>query len=111
MKRRVPMTERLGIALLLLASLTACSSMPGMHHKTPADKLGWKLGCQAWTFRKMTLTETLTTLNGLGIHYIEIYPGQRFSPEKGAVIFDHNASDDLVREFLAKCKAADVKPV
>ena len=45
------------------------------------DKLGWKLGCQAWTFRKLSLFETLDTLNGLGVHYIEIYPGQRLSPE------------------------------
>lgn len=74
------------------------------------DKLGWTLGCQAWTFREMTLSETLDTLNGLGIRYVEIYPGQPFSPENKAK-FDHNAPPELVEQFLAKCKSANVTPV
>ena len=41
-----------------------------------AAKLGWRIGCQAWTFNKRTLFETIDQVNALGVHYIEAYPGQ-----------------------------------
>lgn len=75
------------------------------------DKLGWKLGSQAYTFRKLSLLETVDTLAGLGLRYIEIYPGQRFSPDKADVRFDHNAPAELIEQFQAKCKSAGIAPV
>jgi sugar phosphate isomerase/epimerase len=36
----------------------------------------WKLGSQAYTFRRFTFLETLDKLSDLGIHYVEAYPGQ-----------------------------------
>ena len=37
------------------------------------EQLGWRLGAQAYTFRALTLYETIDTLNALGIKY-EIRP-------------------------------------
>jgi sugar phosphate isomerase/epimerase len=98
-----------GVPLLAADAPDAGKSKPTLNNEA-LEKLGWTLGCQAWTFRDRTLFETLDTLNGLGLRYIEIYPGQMFSPEK-KVKFDHNAPPELVDEFLAKCKATGVTPV
>jgi sugar phosphate isomerase/epimerase len=78
-----------------------------MNHKA-IDQLGWRLGAQAYTFRKLTLFETIDVLNALGLRYIEIYPGQRFSPELPDVRTDHNLTQQQIDQFRAKLKANDV---
>lgn len=39
-------------------------------------KLGWKLGAQAYSFNRFTLTEALDKLDSCGLQYVECYPGQ-----------------------------------
>jgi len=75
------------------------------------DKLGWRLGSQAYTFRKLSLFETIDLLSAMGIRYIELYPGQRYSPDKADVKADHNMPDELVEELIAKLKEKNVTPV
>jgi sugar phosphate isomerase/epimerase len=41
-----------------------------------AEKLGWRLGCQAYSFRKFTLFEAIDKTASLGLKYIEAYPEQ-----------------------------------
>jgi sugar phosphate isomerase/epimerase len=45
------------------------------------EKLGWDLGCQAWTFRDRTCFEAIDTVKRLGLKNIELYPGQALSPD------------------------------
>jgi sugar phosphate isomerase/epimerase len=58
-----------------------------------AEKLGWRPGCQAWTFNyympsadakveKLTFVESIDRTHDLGLHYIEAFPGQILSKEK-----------------------------
>src|SRR5215472_19154098 len=50
-----------------------------------AEKLGWRLGCQAWTFNKFTLFEAIDNTAELGLKVIEAYPhGQKLSKENDA---------------------------
>src|SRR5437588_6125004 len=69
------------------------------------EKLGWKLGCQAYTFRSVSLLETIDILGRLGIHYIEMYPGQKYSKENGDHA-DHHMSDELVAKLKEKLAGA-----
>jgi sugar phosphate isomerase/epimerase len=71
-------------------------------------KLGWRLSCQAWTFREMSAFETIDTIHRLGIRYIEFFPGQRFSKEKPDAKLDHNMSAELMDQLKAKLKDANV---
>jgi sugar phosphate isomerase/epimerase len=112
------MMIRLALLLSIVMSLTARGAEPPaapaakpVIDQAALDKLGWHLASQAYTFRKITLLETLDTLNALGVRYIEIYPGQKFSPEKKDVKFNHDAPPEMVEEFLAKCKATNITPV
>ncbi|MHC4789795.1 MAG: hypothetical protein ACYS8K_11455, partial [Planctomycetota bacterium] len=42
-----------------------------------AEKLGWRLGCQAWTFNRLTFFETVDRNASLGLKVIEAFPGQK----------------------------------
>ncbi len=75
------------------------------------EKLGWKLSCQAYTFREVSLFETIDLLHGMGIKYIEMYPGHKYSKDKPNVKADHNMPADLVDGLIAKLKSADMTPV
>ena len=81
-----------GAVLFLYGSFAA----PGAQEKAPraapevrddsaAEKLGWRLGVQAWTFRDRTCLEAIDTAARLGLKYIELYPGQALSPENRGV--------------------------
>lgn len=45
--------------------------------KSPAEKLGWKLGSQAYTFKNFTFAEALDKINHLGLQYVEGYSRQK----------------------------------
>ena len=65
------------------AALWADDQAKGAPH---ADKLGWRLGCQAWTFNRFTLFEAIDKTAELGLHFIEAYPhGQKLSAENSTV--------------------------
>ncbi|MBW3623507.1 MAG: sugar phosphate isomerase/epimerase [Armatimonadetes bacterium] len=87
----------------------ARAARPSLDHRA-LDRLGWNLASQAYTFRELTLFETIDVLNALGIRYIEMYPGQRFSPDNPAR-FDHNAPAGQVAELQRKLRSARVTPV
>ena len=42
-----------------------------------AEKLGWHLGCQTWTFREFSLFEAIDKTASLGLHYIETGAGMK----------------------------------
>jgi sugar phosphate isomerase/epimerase len=42
-----------------------------------ALKLGWRLGCQAWTFNDMSFYEAIDNTASLGLPVIEAFPGQK----------------------------------
>src|SRR5205823_4849086 len=75
------------------------------------DKLGWKLGCQAYTFREMSACETLEVLKNLGIHYVEFYPGQKFSKNQPNVKLDHHLTSERIEELQEKLKECDVTAI
>ncbi len=60
-----------------------------------AEALGWRLGCQLWSFNRFTFMEAIDKVASLGLKYAEAFPGQRLSPDLPEdVRFDHNMSDE-----------------
>ncbi|MGI6460409.1 MAG: sugar phosphate isomerase/epimerase family protein [Candidatus Hydrogenedentales bacterium] len=98
--------------MVFTSCVTAQETAPAAAAGSPnAEKLGWHLGCQAYSFNRFTFFEAVDKNQSLGLRYIEAYPGQKFSPEKPDAVFDHNMSEELRQEALAKLKACDVKLV
>jgi len=45
-----------------------------------AEKLGWRLSIQCWTFNRLTFFEVVDLAHKLGIKYVEMIPGQTLKP-------------------------------
>ena len=71
-------TTMLLMMLGMLATPAAEEKSPGIDEPTMA-KLGWVVSLQCWTFNQLTLFETIDVAGELGIHHLELYPGQRVS--------------------------------
>src|SRR4051794_34070879 len=94
----------------VLAGDDAPPPIPPPVNQAALDQLGWKIGCQAYTFREMPLLDALDTMKRLGIHYVEMYPGQRFSKEHSEKT-GPDLSPERIAELKAKLAACDITPV
>ena len=111
------------IAILFAAVPLACHARPDVararsatltqsgRDESAAEKLGWRLGLQAWTFRDRTACEAIDGAAKLGLKYIELYPGQALSPELRDVKVGVDMSDEQRAVLQAKLKSAGVKAV
>jgi sugar phosphate isomerase/epimerase len=60
-----------------------------------------KLSLQCWTFNRLTFFETVDKAAGLGIRYLEIFPGQKLEPGSKESV-SRNMSDDTVAKIKKK---------
>jgi len=75
-----------------------------------AEKLGWRLGCQAYSFNRFTFFEAVDKTASLGLHCIEGYPSQRISKKLSAAMgADMTAAHR--KEVLKKLADSGVKMV
>jgi sugar phosphate isomerase/epimerase len=96
-----------GLAVLAGPSLVAAEPSKGAPN---AEKLGWRLGCQAYTFNQFTFFDAVDKTASLGLHCIESYPGQRISKDRSATMSaDMSAADR--KEVLKKASDSGLKIV
>jgi len=70
-----------------------------------AEKMGWKIASQAYTFKEFTLEETLDKLNELGLKNIELYGNQKIgSGIEGSTDFKMNEEKRQQLKELLKSK-------
>jgi sugar phosphate isomerase/epimerase len=70
-----------------------------------ADRMGWRLGCQAWSFNHFTFFEAIDKTSSLGLKYIEAFPGQTLSKEHEGHLVDENmsvGSEEALKKKLAE---------
>jgi len=60
-----------------------------------AEKLGWRLGTQAYSFNRFTFAEAAEKTASMGLKWIEIYPGQKLSKDNPAGV-GHGMNDDQI---------------
>ncbi len=100
-----------GVGVLVMAVVVGCAMSaawaagPGAPN---AEKLGWRLGCQAYSFNRFTFFEAVDKTASMGLKVIEAYPGQKLSPDMPNVTFDHNMSDEAMAAAKDKLKSAGV---
>ena len=81
----------------------------GLKATEAAEKIGWRIGSQAYTLRDRTLSEALDTLYLLGLKYVECYPGQAVSPEMKTVKFQPGLSEEGVAAVKKKLEQTGIK--
>ena len=72
---------------------------------------GIAIGCQAWTFKNYSIMEAIDKTAATGGKVMEIYPGQKFSPEEPTLKFDHNATEEMIAKVKAHLAKVGVRAV
>jgi len=95
-----------------LSGLGASRALAGPAKGAPnAEKLGWRLGCQAYTFNHYSFFEAVDKNASLGLRYIEMYPGQKMSGDKPDVRVGEGMADDAKKDVKKKLADSGVKLV
>jgi sugar phosphate isomerase/epimerase len=76
-----------------------------------AEKLGWRLGCQAWSFKNFSLFEAIDKNTSLGLKYIEAFPNQALSKDHSGVQVNESMSEDARKDLKKKLGDSGVKLV
>lgn len=76
-----------------------------------AEKLGWRLGCQAYTFNRFTFYEAVQKNAAVGLKVIEAYPGQRLSDNGPEGSFGLEMSPQVRRQVLGYLADHDIQLV
>lgn len=87
--------------------LIACSASDGK--KTKAEKQGWRIAMQSYTFHLFTLTEAFDKTQELGVKYIEIYPGHKLGGKWGDKVFDFNLDAQTQEELKELAASKGIK--
>ncbi len=99
-------------SVALAATLDSRASAAKLADGAPnAEKLGWHLGCQAYSFNRFTFQEAVGKNASLGLRYIEAYPGQKLSKEKPDVKIGESMSPESRKEVKKLLADAGVKLV
>jgi sugar phosphate isomerase/epimerase len=67
-------------AMAGLGGFRAQGAEPLVRGTPNADKLGWRVGFSAYTFRALTVFETLDKIAQTGLHFTELFAWQKLSP-------------------------------
>ncbi len=71
------------IVITIVCALLAFSTQA----QKKAEKQGWRLGMQSYSFHKFSLTEALDKTQELGLKYIEVFPGHKLGGKWGDQVF------------------------
>ncbi len=107
---------RMVTLLVMLVGLLSCVVISaavqpeaGPRDDSAAEKLGWKLATQAWTFRDRAAIEAVETAERLGLRYIELYPGQDVGKDYPGAKIGPEMSGELRAEFKKRLVSHQVK--
>ena len=73
-----------------------------------AEKLGWRLGCQAYSFNRYTFHDAIDRVCALGLHTIEAYPGQKLSDGQPDIAVGEAMSPAARKELTKRLADAGV---
>lgn len=90
-------------AIVVLAALPcqAADAPTKKRDDAASEKLGMKLSLQCWTFNKLSFFETVDKAAGLGVKYLEMFPGQKLKPGSEEKV-NRNMSDATIAEIKKK---------
>lgn len=95
------------IGILLLSFLFVLPAAA----QTKAEKNGWRLGIQSYSFHKFSLVEALDKTQELGVKNIEIYPGHKLGGKWGDKVFDFNLDVATQKEIKKLASSKGIKIV
>ncbi len=100
------------LAALLFAAVLPCRAADPVAKRddSASEKMGMKLSMQCWTYNRLTFFEAVDKAAGLGVKYVEMYPGQKLKPGSDEKV-GKDMSDDAIADVKKKLADAGVKLV
>lgn len=99
------------VGLFLIATVIALAAVGCAPKQSAAEKLGWKLAIQSFTFHKVSFEEALDKTSELGIKYIEAFPGHRLGDKWGDQAFGYGMDEQTRKDILNLAASKGVKIV
>ena len=93
---------------VLLLTIAGCVSGGA---QTKAERHGWHLSMQSYTFHLYTVMESLDKTRELGIRFIEIYPGQKLGEGFGEETFGYGLTEAQKKKLRDAASSRDIKIV
>ncbi len=90
-----------GAAVVLTLPCAAADAPKVKRDDAASEKLGLKLSLQCWTYNRLSLFETVDIAAGLGVKYLEAFPGQKLKPDSDARV-SADMSDERIAEIKKK---------
>ena len=102
------MKKLLSLLMICLSCfmLSSCNT-----NKTKAEKQGWKLAVQSYTFHKFSLIEALDKTQELGLKYIEVFPGHKLGGKYGDQVFGMGMDAQTQKEIMDSAAVRGIKIV
>lgn len=68
-----------------------------------AEKIGWRVGCQLYSFHTLTFKEAVEQTASIGLKWAEVFPSHRLAPERDVPFTADLSADDkkFVRQIFA----------
>lgn len=105
------LTKIMAATFCLAAAVDGCGSFSASAAKTTAERHGWELSTQSYTFHNFTVFEALDKTASLGLKNIEIYPGHRLGGDYGDATFGYGMTPEQRDAVLRYAKDKGVKIV
>lgn len=99
------------LAAALAADPTPAPATPAAKGAPNAEKLGWRVAVQSYSFNRFTFFEAVDKTASIGLRHIEGYPGQKLSAELGDATLSPGLSPELQQKVKDKLTQAGVKLV
>lgn len=96
---------------ILAAAALAVAAVGCKPRQTKAERMGWNLAMQSYTFHKVSFEEALEKTASLGVKYIEAFPGHRLGEKWGDQVFGYAMDEGTRREILDLAASKGVKIV
>ena len=84
---------------------------PLMRGMPNTEKLGWRVGFSAYSFRTVTLFESLEKMAATGLHYTELFAWQKLSPENPDAMPTAGLSPALRKDLRKKAADSGVRMI
>lgn len=95
----------------LIIALACCLLVAPAQAQTKAEKNGWRIGMQSYSFHLFPLTEALDKTQELGIKYIEVYPGHKLGGKWGDKVFGFDLDAQTRKEVKELAASKGIKIV
>lgn len=114
--------NRLNIFMIMLCSIliVSCNQKQNQAQndtqeqnqiETKAEKNGWRLGMQSYSFHRFSLSEALDKTRELGLKYIEVYPGHKLGGKWGDQAFGFEMDDQTRQDIKEMAASKGIKIV